>query len=411
MKILFLQKRILFPPDTGWRIRTLNVVRHLARWHDITYLCNVLPTDEDSALAAMRDLGVTLETVPWRERRRGSVGFYGELLRNLASRHPYTVWKDYDPRLRARAAALLGGGGFDLLVCDFIQMALNALGLDAPASLLFQHNVEAEIFARHARGGGSWLRRRYMGLQWHKMRRFEAEAGARFDGAVAVSERDGEVFEREYGWPLVRVIDTAVDLERFSPAGTPADTERVVFVGSLDWLPNQDGMRHFVERIWPAIRRARPQATFQIVGRNPGAGMLRLAQVDGVEVAGSVPDVRPYYAGASVVVIPLLVGGGTRLKAYEAMAMGKAVVSTSLGIEGLPVEPGVHYALADDPAAFAAEVVRLLEDRNAAALLGAQARSLVAERFSAETVARQFEAICREVVEALRPEPAQAGSS
>ncbi|HEX6986721.1 MAG TPA: glycosyltransferase family 4 protein [Planctomycetaceae bacterium] len=393
MKILFLQKRPLFPTNDGGKVRTLNVVRHLARWHELVYLCNSLPGDGGN-LDAMRRLGLRLEAIPWREAPRGSVGFYRDLAWNLLSPYPFNVAKDYDPRLRSRAAELLAAEAFDLIVCDFVQMARNAIGLPGPPRVLFEHNVEAEIFKRHAEAGGSWPRRRYMRHQWHKMRRFEAEAGRQFDAVVAVSERDRRIFEEEYGWRHVRTIDTAVDTEFYRPAAEPEREGRVVFVGSLDWLPNVDGTEFFVRQVWPLIRRARPDATLQIVGRNPLPAVRRLADEPAVEVVPDVPDTRPHLAEAAVVVVPLLTGGGTRLKIFEAMAMGKSIVSTSLGAEGLVFESGRHLELADDPESFASRTVELLSDADRRRRMGEAARDHVVRNFSAEAVARQFERIC-----------------
>lgn len=406
MKILLLQKRILFPADVGGKIRTLNVVRYLARWHDVTYLCNIQETDAPF-IDEMRDLGVTLETIPWDETPRETLGFYRDLAINLCSRYPFNVDKDYDPRLRKRAAELLRDESFDLLICDFVQMARNAIGLDAPATLLFEHNVEAQIFQRHAQFDPGWLRRKFMAYQWRKMHRFEGEAGRHFDTVVAVSQKDRETFESEYGWQHTEVIDTAVDIEFFTPDESAEKPDRVVFVGSMDWVPNQDGIQHFVKHIWPLIRRERPQAHFQVVGRNPSSAVQQLNSEPGVEIVGTVPDIRPYLAEASVVVVPLLVGGGTRLKIFEAMSMQKAVVSTQLGAEGLNLQSGDDVILADAPDDFAKSVVQLLNDSKRRNSIAENARRLVVENYSAECIARQFETICQETVEraASRAQP------
>lgn len=395
MKILFLQKRILFPPNTGGRIRTLNVLRHLAQWHEITYLCNV-QADDMAHLDEMRELGISLETIPWHETPRSSLRFYFDLAANLWSPFPFTVAKDYDPALRRRASELLAADSYDLVICDFVQMAENARGLAAPASLLFQHNVEAEIFRRHAESNGSWARRRYMALQWKKMCRYEAAAGERFDAVIAVSQHDQSIFEKEYGWRHVRTIDTAVDVDYFSPQGLAEKPDVLVFVGSMDWLPNEDAVLDFCETTWPLIRSKKPHARFQIVGRNPTAAVQKLNGVNGVEVIGAVPDVRPYLEEAAVVVVPLRIGGGTRIKIYEALAMGKPLVSTTIGAEGLPVTSGEHLLLADGPQGFSRATVDLLDNTTARQTLGQRGRAYVAERFSAEQVARQFDAICRE---------------
>ncbi len=397
MRILFLQNRPLFPANTGGRIRTLNVLRHLARWHDITYLCNAPPGDEQHLLP-MRELGLRVEAVPRPETPWGGLRFYAAMARNLLSPLPFNVAKHFDPALRARARDLLASERYDLVICDFLQTALHVLGLEAPATVLFQHNVEAQILRRHAETAPGWLRRRYMARQWRRMRRFEAEAGRRFDTVIAVSEPDRAFFEKEYGWRQVSAIDTGVDTDYFRPAEADGQEDRVLFLGSLDWLPNQEGVKDFVRHVWPLVRRRRPRATFQLVGRNPSREVVTLRAVDGVEVVGTVPDVRPYLAGAAAVVVPLLVGGGTRLKIFEAMAMGKAVVSSTVGCEGLPVTAGEHLLVEDAPAAFADAVVRLLTSPRERAGLGAAARRLVCERFGAEAVARQFDDICRDTL-------------
>ena len=397
MKILFLNKRLLFPLNFGGNIRTLNVLRYLAQWHDVTYVSNIQPGEEGYA-AQMRELGLRLETIPWRETPRASWRFWAKLAANLGSVYPYSANKEYDRRLRQKVDELLSQESYDLVICDFVQISRNVMGLTSPPRILFQHNVEAQIFERHAHSDRNWLRRRYMGLQWKKMRRFEDSAGRQYDAVIAISNQDRDKFETDYGWDHVHVIDTAVNTEFFSPNGQAEQQDRLVFVGSLDWLPNQDGVRHFVERIWPEVLRRRPEATFQIVGRNPPRSLERLEETPGVELVGSVPDVRPYVGNASVFVVPLLVGGGTRLKIFEAMAMGKAVVSTSLGAEGLPVTNGEHIQLADSPENFAARVVELLEDATRRREQADRGRRLILQNFSAETVARQFEEICQSVV-------------
>jgi glycosyltransferase involved in cell wall biosynthesis len=196
-----------------------------------------------------------------------------------------------------------------------------------------------------------------------------------------------------------------VDVAYFTPSPDPVVEDRLLFIGALDWLANREGLVWFVQHVWPLVRQRRPNATFQVVGRNPTHEVRALRTVPGIEIVGTVPDVRPYLSRAAAVVVPLLVGGGTRLKIFEALAAGKAVVSTSIGCEGLPVVPGKHLLVADDPARLADAVAELLGDGERRAALGKAARDLVAERYGAETVARQFETICREVVDRCRQVP------
>ncbi len=393
MKILFLQKRLLFPANTGGKIRTLNVLRHLAKWHDVTYLCNVLP-EEESYLEDMRSLGVELIAIPWKEASRESWQFYAGLASSLTSRFPYTVNKDFDPRIRQRAESLLGTGQYDLVICDFVQMARNVIGLNAAPKVLFQHNVEAQIYRRMADNESHPAKRWFIRNQYRKMVSFERDAGRDFERVVAVSHQDKSIFESDYGWNHVDVIDTAVDTDYFQPRGGEKIPGKLVFVGSMDWLPNQEGVERFARQILPTIQREFPQATLDVVGRNPTSRIRQLADLPGVKVTGSVDDVRPYIDRARVAVVPLYAGGGTRLKIFEFMAMGATVVSTSIGAEGLKIEPGKHWIQADEDRDFAKEVVRLLRDEASARQLAQNGREHVCTHFSSESIARQFESIC-----------------
>ncbi len=398
MKILFIQNRILFPTNTGGRIRTLNILRHLCRWHDVTYICSVEPKDEPH-FDEMRAVGMKLEPIPFRGTTHDNLKFYWDLAINTCfQKTPFNVTKDFNPALRQRAEELLADGSFDLVICDFVLMGPAAFDLPCRRHLLFQHNVEAQIFERHAKTDRTWLRRQIMYRQWQKMLKYEAAAGDKFHRAIAVSDQDREFFEREYGWNHVDVIDTAVDVDYFDPRPEAEVANRVAFVASMDWLPNQDGAAWFVERVWPLLRQDFPDLNFQIVGRNPSPMVRNLAQADGVEVLGTVPDVRPYLAEAAVVVVPLLVGGGTRIKIYEAMAMNKPVVSSTIGAEGLKVTHDTDILLADTVEACAEAVRRLLENPEERHRIGKAAGQLVRENFTAEQVARQFEAVCQKTI-------------
>ena len=280
-------------------------------------------------------------------------------------------------------------------------------------TVLFTHNVEAEIWRRHAetapRGPMRWLLR----SQFRRMRRFERDAVRRFDLVLAVSEADERTLQRLYG-PLerpVHVVPTGVDTTYFAPRDTPVRSRHLVFTGSMDWLPNEDGVLHFVRDTLPLIREAEPSATLAIVGRDPTPAVRRLAGEYGVSVTGRVDDVRPHVAEAAVYVVPLRIGGGTRLKIFEAMSMGKPIVSTTVGAEGLPVDDGLHLMLADTPEAFAHAVVRLLQNQTERARLGDAARHLVLERYDWTAVSGHLDAALEAAAAARQPSPLDAGRS
>ncbi|PNY35328.1 hypothetical protein C2E31_17520 [Rhodopirellula baltica] len=238
-----------------------------------------------------------------------------------------------------------------------------------------------------------------MWLQWKKMAAFEGRAGHQFDRVIAVSQSDKAIYQEQYGWNHVDVIDTSVDTEYFRPQDVAPTPERLVFIGSMDWLPNIDGMTWFVSEVFPKLRKRAPNVTLQIVGRNPTDAVQKLAATDGVEVTGSVDDTRPYLASSTAVIVPLRIGGGTRLKIPEAMSMKKPIISTTIGAEGLPVAHDEHLLIADRAESFVDQTVRLFDDPSLAHRLAESAYDLVQERFSSEAVARQFEAICQRTIE------------
>jgi sugar transferase (PEP-CTERM/EpsH1 system associated) len=398
VNLLWLKSELLHPIDKGGRIRTYHMLRELKREHRITYL--TLDDGDAASDAADRaeEYSHELIRIPLRTQPKRSAGFYLELLRNLMSRLPYAVWKYRSTAMRRVIAEAARKSQADVIVCDFLAPAVNIPArqdLSCPV-MLFQHNVEATIWERHARVASNPLAKVYLREQWRRMRAFERAQCRRFDHVVAVSRRDMEVFESEYGITKVSEIPTGVDIEYFRPEGgiQPQRCD-LVFTGSMDWLPNEDAIVFFTKSILPGIRAVVPDVTLTVVGRNPSPRILDLARHDpAVRITGSVPDVRPFIEHATVFIVPLRIGGGTRLKIYEAMAMEKAIVSTSIGAEGLPVTDGEDIILADTPETFASSVIQLLTDAQRAERIGRRAANLVRAEFGWGRVADKFATIC-----------------
>ena len=393
MRLLWLSAGLLLPLDKGGKLRTWHLMRHVARRHEIAWLSFAPRSTSPDLLEEMKEVCSTTEVIPRDEIAKGTARFYAATAGHLLDPLPYAVASYRSRRYRAALDRHLDSGRFDAVVCDFLVPAVNLRSRPPCPSILFTHNVEAEIWRRHAETATGRLRRALMRAQWQRMVRFERRTLRLFDSVLAVSENDKDTFRRLYGSVgPVHVIPTGVDTEYFAPSSAPPEPHHLVFTGSMDWLPNEDAAVYFCERILPKIRAVDPRVTLSLVGRSPTPALLRLARsVPGVEVTGRVDDVRPHVSKASLVIVPLRIGGGTRLKIYEAMAMGKAVVSTSVGAEGLPVVSGRDVSIADAPEAFAAEVLRLLRDPVARGSMERAARALVSERYDWRAVAGSLE--------------------
>jgi sugar transferase (PEP-CTERM/EpsH1 system associated) len=395
MRILWLKSDLLLPLDKGGKLRTWNLMRHLARRHEIAYLAFKEPEQPTADIEGMREVAAQVETVTRTDPPKGSLRFYADAALHVLDPLPYAIGKYRSREFQRRLQGLLESQPFDLLVCDFLVPAVNLPDrLPCPA-VIFTHNVESEIWRRHAQTQGSLLGRWLYEAQYRRMLRFEAKALARFDGVLAVSDADREALGVLYPGAVRQptyVVPTGVDTDYFSPAPSARSGRTLVFTGSMDWLPNEDAMQWFCRDILPLIRAEEPQVTLSIVGRAPTPAVKRLADGYGVVVTGRVDDVRPYVRNAAVYIVPLRIGGGTRLKIFEAMSMGKAVVSTTIGAEGLPVVAGEHVVLADEPSAFARAVVGLLRDTDQRARIETAARALVLERYDWSAVAGALEA-------------------
>lgn len=402
MHILWIKTEFLHPVDKGGRIRTYQMLRALRRNHRVTYLT----LDDGTAAANAEELATeyadVVERVPFTPPAKGSVAFFGDLLRNVFSGLPYAVARYRSRELGERLRVLCDKGDVDVVVCDFLAPSLNVPDELGIPTVLFQHNVEAMIWERHATVANHPVKRAYMHRQWQRMLRHERAECARFERVIAVSPEDAAVFREQFGVREVSHVPTGVDTDYFRPSGeVERQPHEIVFTGSMDWMPNEDAIRWFVADILPLVRARVPDVTLTVVGRNPPSSIRALGDNDGITVTGSVPDVRPYIERATAFIVPIRIGGGTRLKIFEAMAMERPVVSTAIGAEGLPVRDGADALLADTPAAFADAVVRLLLEPELAARIGNAAAAAVRAEYGWDRVAARFAEICAGVAQPM----------
>lgn len=395
MNLLVLDEEFPYPPNTGKRTRSFNLFRRLAARANIRYLA--YGTHNSIGAQILRGSGIQPIAVPGRIPVKQGARFYLRLAQNLFSPLPYIVASHYSLDFRRALEVALRTERPDLILCEWTPYFEYLRTLDAPPVVISAHNVESDIWRRYAENETNLFKRLYIQEQRFKVEKFERTALAKADGAIAVSELDAERLRVWSCGTPVEVVDNGVDLDYFTPGTGVPKPSRLVFTGSMDWRPNQDAARFFVSEIFPALRRECPRITCTFVGREPPPDILALQQVEGIHVTGTVDDVRPYIVEAEVYIVPLRVGGGSRLKILEALAMGKAVVSTTIGAEGLGVRSGTHLMIADGPASFAAEVLRLLKAPSERLRLGQAGRFLVENHYGWDTLTKRLDRFLRDV--------------
>lgn len=392
MRVLVLDEEIPYPQDSGKRIRVHALLTRMAKRHELTLLCYVRPGADDAGLQQLVEAGIEVVPVtPVRREQRGLI-FYGKLVANLFSILPYVSWNYCSLRIRRQLRRLLQAKPFDLVHCEMTLLSPLLRGLPQIPSVAVAHNLEVDIWRRYESNETSAIRRMYIGLQRRRLERLETEGLGHITGLCAVSERDADWFRQRTPIPRIHVVPNGVDLAYFTPNVESEEPRTLVHAGSMDWRPNVDAITYFLEDIYPLILRQAPSLRFIVVGRNPSQPFSRFAaRFSGVEVTGSVDDARPFMARGAVFVVPLRIGGGSRLKILNALAMGKAVVSTSIGAEGLEVRNGEHLLIADTPADFARSTLTLLRDTDLRRRLGAAGRALVEARYGWDAIADRLE--------------------
>jgi sugar transferase (PEP-CTERM/EpsH1 system associated) len=390
MKILWVKAGGLVPPDTGGKIRSYHILRELAREHSVTFFSFYAAHDGDLH-PDLKDMFDRVVCIPLKLPAPKSLAEIRDYGIHLLSSEPYSITKYCRPEVRRRLHALLQQETYDVILCDFM-VAAGVIPWDWPApKVLFTHNVEATIWRRHYEVATNPVWKAISWWEWRKMEAAERRYLRLADQVLTVSQTDRDAFAAFAEPGKLTVIPTGVDVDYFRPMPVEETANSLVFTGSMDWLPNEDAILYFVDAILPLIKQQCPEVSLEVVGRSPSRKLQALAEAEkSIRLTGWVEDIRPFVARGSVCIVPLRIGGGTRLKIFEAMAMNKAVISTSLGAEGLPVRSGENILLADTPNDFAESVISLLRDPIQRQRLGIAARDLVQESYSWPRVAESF---------------------
>jgi len=405
LNILYVSPMPASPPRFGAQARMHGLMTQLARRHDLTAVMLVDDEfDADECRRAMQAYCREVLLVPNPYSREGLTKRLLQL-RSLASTPSFERLRVTLPVLQQTLDQILRARRFDVVNLEFPYLGHYDLrqappGERRPSLIVDSHEIAYDLARQFARAGGNLGRRLYAGANWRKLRRDELGTYRAADGVYLCSATDERRLLNQVPGVRTTVIPNAADVEYYQPRPTdPApDGRTVVYFGLLSTIPNIDGVVHFAQDIWPRIAEAAPQARCKIIGGRPPPSLLALAGPR-VKLTGFVSDLRPHLAAAAAVVVPLRLGGGTRLKIVEAMAMGKAIVSTTLGAEGIEAVPGRDLLVEDQPAAFAKAVHRLLAEPGLAARIGQSARQLAVERYGWSEAARVLEGFYHRILE------------
>lgn len=411
MRVLFLTQILPYPPDAGPRIKTWHVLRYLADRGDTVTLVTFLRPEERQFLPHLESLCERVIAVPIRRSRFADIRYW---LRSLISGRPFLIERDDLPAMRDAVNGVLASGEIDVIHADQLTMTQFALpegafsrgkhGVRAdrrarPRLVFDAHNATWTILDRLARTSAIFLRP-VLAVERDRLRRYEGHLVRSFHTTMAVSTVDrsallaaaNAVDSQDYRDRL-RVIPIAIDTRQEQVLDRKRGSRTIVAVGSLHYPPNAGGIRWFIQSVFPIIRQRSPEARLVVIGKSPPDDFLRAAQESqgAIEVIGYVPDLEPYLRDCALMVVPVLAGGGMRVRILEAFARGIPMVTTTIGLEGIDAEPGRDILVADEPESFASAVVEVLQNPTLQQRLTDCGRSLVAQRYDWQVALRQLD--------------------
>ncbi len=420
MNILVISAMLPYPVDNGGANRLYNLYTRIARRHTITWVCPVWAGQERNVWGVEAFCDRVVQLPRSDERPLPERGWAGLLKKVVAHLHwerlfvycfgyvdaPGLYWLPATPERLQTVEQVLSAKNYDVVVTEFEGNAELVQAVKGIPCVLATHNVASSIFKRiRNTQPGDWEDRLFAGPELQKIIRYEQRSYAAYQGAVAVSEDDRRVLQERCPGLPVEIIQNGVDIEYYRPSEVPVDVHSMVYIGNYSYPPNADAVQYFCREIFLLIRAQVADARLILLGANPPP---ELTDVPGVELTGFVEDIRPIVQQAGMLVVPLRLGGGTRLKILDGMAMGKAIVSTSVGAEGLDVRAGEDILIADRAETFAAAVLRLMEDGELRERLGRNGRKVVERDYDwnvlAERAAAWYERMAKADHTALKGE-------
>jgi glycosyltransferase involved in cell wall biosynthesis len=387
--LLFLGQNFPFPPDSGAKIRSFHLLRVLASEFDVTVLCfspeHSAPGKKVTVPAPLSDLLSDLSVFPIRQRR-SRFRWAWDHVRSVFARRVYTAFLYESREFEARLLEVLGERDFHVVHLDSLDLSRYLPAISHLPVVCGHHNVESSLLRRRAAAEGSLLRGSYLRFQGHLMEKEERLWSRRAALNITCSSEDAELLRRTAPESRILVVPNGVDTEALKPSPSPGS--EILFLGGYDWFPNRDAMHFFSTDILPSIRDQAGDVPVTWVGKAPERVREEFRARYGIHLTDRVEDIRPYLAAAACVIVPLRVGGGTRLKILDSWSMGRAVVSTSIGCEGLRAKDGQNILIRDDPTAFASAVLEVLKDTGLRTGLGEEGRKTAVNYYDWNVVGR-----------------------
>jgi glycosyltransferase involved in cell wall biosynthesis len=389
MRVLLLTQVLPHPPDSGPKVKTWQVIKYLAQRHEVT-LASFVRGDQAASVKELQRYCRAVRTVPMSRRVLTDAL---AMLRSLAGGRPWMMVRDDRAAMRRLVDRLAAETRFDIAHADQLNMAQYAGRVGPARKVLDAHNALWLLYKRLAATMPAGPRKWFLERDWRLLKRYEGAICRDFEAVLAVSDQDQSALQEAAGVPCpVTVIPIAVDTDELVPVARRPDASHVLHLGTMYWPPNIDGVQWFIEQVYPLVRAQRPDVVFDVVGARPPKSLVAFNHTgQNINVAGYVPDPRPYLEQAGVFIVPLRAGGGMRVKILEALARALPVVTTSLGCEGIAVEDGQQVLVADAPAAFAQAVLRVLADRDLAGALGCKGRERVVAQYDYRVACRPLD--------------------
>jgi sugar transferase (PEP-CTERM/EpsH1 system associated) len=387
MKILMITHFVPYPPTSGALQRNYNLLREIAKVHEVylvTLTQKALLPDEKALEDAVKHVSTLCKSVSVFDipSDKNALSWYTLLMMNVFSIFPYSTSRFYSRKMEREIRNVLKNNSIDLIHVDTIDLARYTEKITEIPVVLNHHNVESELLFRRAVHEKNLFAKLYVNIQAKKLQRYEQRMIPMFNANIAVSSRDEETIKSMNKSGYTALVPNGTDTVFFSPSKAEQECS-IIFAGGLNWLPNADAMIHFCKDILPKVREKVPGVIMNIIGTNPPKELIKLSENDSsIKIWGFVSDIREYMAKAAVHVVPLRIGGGTRLKILDALAMGKAIVSTSIGAEGLDLVDGKDILLADTDEIFAQKVIALLNNKELRMSLSNNGRANVEKKYA-----------------------------